>query len=78
MEIVIALAVGILIGVCIGMVWRGVYLKTSAIGDLRVDRSDPDSPYLFLELNEDQSVRTIEQQNYVMLRVKVENFISQK
>lgn len=78
MEIVIALAVGVLIGIFIGMVWRGAYLKTNAIGDLRVDHSDPDSPYLFLELNNDQSVRTIEQQNYVMLKVKVEDIISQK
>ena len=78
MEIVIALAVGVLVGIFVGMVWRGVYLKTNTIGDLRVDHSDPDSPYLFLELNNDQSVRTIEQQNYVMLKVKVENIISQK
>ena len=78
MEIVIALAVGVLIGVLIGMVWRGVYLKTSAIGNLRVDHSDPDSPYLFLELNKEQNIYTITQQNYVMLKVKVEDIISQK
>ena len=78
MEIVIALVVGALIGIFVGMVWRGTYLKTNTIGDLRVDHSDPDSPYLFLELNKDQSVRTIEQQNYVMLKVKVEDIISQK
>lgn len=78
MEIVIALVVGVLIGICIGMVWRGVYLKTNAIGDLRVDHSDPDGAYLFLELNKDQNIRMIEQQNYVMLKVKVEDIISQK
>lgn len=78
MEIVIALAVGVLIGIFIGMVWRGVYLKTNAIGDLRVDHSDPDSGYLFLELNKGQNIHTIEQQNYVMLKVKVEDIISQK
>lgn len=73
-----ALVVGVLIGVCIGMVWRGVYLKTHSIGDLRVDHSDPDGAYLFLELNKDQNIHTIERQNYVMLKVKVENYISQK
>lgn len=78
MEIVIALVVGVLVGIFIGMVWRGVYLKTNAIGDLRVDHSDPDGGLLFLELNKDQDLRSIEQQNYVMLRVKVENIISQK
>lgn len=78
MDIVIALVVGALIGIFIGMVWRGTYLKTNAIGDLRVDHSDPDSGYLFLELNRDQNIHTIEQQNYVVLKVKVENIISQK
>jgi hypothetical protein len=78
MEIVIALTVGVLIGIFIGMVWRGVYLKTNTVGDLRVDHSDPDGAFLFLELNRDQSVHTITQQNYVMLKVKVENIISQK
>ena len=78
MSTVIALAAGILIGVFVGMVWRGTYLKTNAIGDLRVDHSDPDTPYLFLELNKDQNIHTITQQNYVMLKVKVEDVISQK
>lgn len=78
MDIVIALVVGAMLGICIGMVWRGVYLKRNAIGDLRVDHSDPDSPYLFLELSGNQSVRTIEQQNYVVLKVRVEDLISQK
>ena len=79
MEIIIALVVGALIGIFVGMVWRGTYLKSNAIGDLRVDYSDPDvDGYLFLELNRDQSVHTIEQQNYVVLKVKVENILSQK
>ena len=77
MEIV-ALAAGVLIGIFIGMVWRGLYLKANSIGDLRVDHSDPDGGYLFLELYKGQNLQTIEQQDYVMLKVKVENFISQK
>ena len=78
MDIAIALLAGGIVGVFIGMVWRGVYLKTNAIGDLRVDYSDPECEYLFLELNRGQNVRTIAKQNYVMLRVKVESIISQK
>lgn len=77
MEIV-ALVIGVLIGCCIGMVWRGTYLKTNSIGNLRVDHSDTDGGYLFLELNPDQSLRTIERANYVILRVRVENIVSQK
>ena len=72
---IIALAAGILIGIFVGMVWRGTYLKSHAIGALRVDHSDPDGAYLFLELKGDPSY--IEKEKYVMLKVKVENFISQ-
>ena len=43
------------------------------IGFLRIDRSDPDGPYLFLELK--KSVNEIMTQKTVLLEVKRENFI---
>lgn len=47
-----------------------------AVGDLRIDRSDPDGPYLFLEL--DKPLNTFEQEEYVVFRIKNENYISHK
>lgn len=47
-----------------------------SIGDLRVDTSDPDGPYLFLELATDPSNLT--NMDYVVLKVNFENIVSQK
>lgn len=47
-----------------------------AVGDLRIDRSDPDGPYLFLEL--DKPLSSFEQAEYVIFRIKNENYISHK
>lgn len=53
------------------------FLKESdPIGDLRIDESDPDGPYLFLELDTD--VDLFKHKETVTLKVKAENFIPQK
>lgn len=72
--IIIAVAA---ISFVVGAIVTRVVLSRRASGDLRVDTSDPDDgPYLFLELKED--VRNIMRKEYVILGVKVENYISQK
>lgn len=40
----------ILIGILIGFVGASIIHRKRPIGFLRIDRSDPDGPYLFLEL----------------------------
>lgn len=45
-------------------------------GELRIDYSDPDGPYLFLELN--KSVSDILTQETIVLKVKQKNFLSRK
>ena len=67
------IAVGILIGLLIGVVLS----HRRPLGNLRVDRSDPTSePYLFLELDTD--VRTIMRKRRVVFKVRVENFFPQE
>ena len=64
------LAIGIVIGVLLGIVLS----RRRPLGNLRVDRSDPTSePLLFLELGTD--VRNIMSKRHVTFRVKVENFL---
>ena len=64
------IAVGILIGLLIGVVLS----HRRPLGNLRVDRSDPTSePYLFLELDTD--VRTIMRKRRVVFKVRVKNFL---
>jgi hypothetical protein len=47
-----------------------------SIGNLRIDRSDTDSQYLFLEL--DRGVGDISKKEFITLRVKNQNYTSQK
>ena len=64
------LAIGIVIGVLLGIVLS----RRRSLGNLRVDRSDPTSePLLFLELGTD--VRTIMRKKQVMFNVRVEDFL---
>lgn len=64
------LAIGIIIGVLLGV----VLFRRRPLGNLRVDRSDPTSePLLFLELGTD--VRTIMRKKQVMFNVRVEDFL---
>ena len=50
--------------------------KPNIVGNLRIDKSDPqDGPYYFLEF--ETNPKTIEYYDYVTLKVKKENFISQ-
>ncbi len=50
-------------------------LRMKPLGSLRMDYSDPDGgPYLFLELS-NQSMGTLENKKYVVLRVNIKNAI---
>ena len=64
------LAIGIVIGVLLGIVLS----RRRSLGNLRVDRSDPTSePRLFLERGTD--VRTIMRKKQVVFKVRVEDFL---
>lgn len=69
---VIYVAVGILIGFAVSAISR----RKHPVGFLRIDKSDSDGPYLFLELK--KSVNEIVTQKTVLLEVKREDFIPHK
>lgn len=69
--IVVSICVGV-IGYCFGV---KKYSK-NPIGTLRIDSSDPDGPYLFLELETDPNV--LKKEKYVTLKVDTKSYISQK
>lgn len=48
----------------------------NSIGSLRIDQSDPDGPYLFLELNE--PIEYVMSQKKVVMSVEVKDYISHK
>lgn len=65
------------IGVIVGCILTISVCKLKNIGTLRVDTSDPyEDPYLFLELK--RNVGNIQQKKYVLLKVNLENYVSQK
>lgn len=66
-----SLAIGLLIGVMVGVLLSRFIFKEKPVGSLRVDESDPDSgPYLFLELDR-SGADAIYKQRYVRLRVEL-------
>ncbi|HOA80595.1 MAG TPA: hypothetical protein PKK61_05975 [Defluviitaleaceae bacterium] len=65
------------IGVFLGVSITSIIFRSHFIGDLRIDNSDPeDGPYIFLELS--KRIGNISSKKYVVLKVKLENFIPQK
>jgi hypothetical protein len=72
MELVIILAIGIVVGSII----TRIIIRLLDIGTLRIDTSDPDGPFMFLELSKD--VNAVASKKYVVLKVNLKNYISQK
>ena len=73
MDIVIAVIVGIAIGIIITVLSVRMHLS----GNLRIDHSIPeDDPYMFLELTKD--VNSVLHKKFVVLKVRAEDFIPHK
>lgn len=75
MEWLVAI-VTFLLGGLIGTVLTKRTYPTEPIGTLRIDTSDQDGPFLFLEL--DKSVGEFYKESQVVLKVNTENYISPK
>ena len=69
-------AISLLVGIMIGFTASAIYHKKKVKGVLRIDKSDPDGPYLFLELASDPAI--LEKQKYVTLEVNTKSYISHK
>lgn len=72
MEFVIIFAIGIVVGSII----TRIIIRPLDIGTLRIDTSDPDGPFMFLELS--KGVDTIASKKQVILKVNLKSYISQK
>lgn len=69
-------AISLVVGIMIGFISSIIYHKKKVKGVLRIDKSDPDGPYLFLELASDPAI--LEKQKYVTLEVNTKSYISHK
>lgn len=72
MQTAVIFAIGVIVGCLVSAIIRGV----KSVGALQIDSSDPDGPYMFLEL--DKGIDTISAKKYVLLRVKLKNYIPHK
>ena len=66
----------VVVGIMIGFFVSSIIRRKHPVGFLRIDKSDPDGPYLFLELK--KSVNEIIAQRTILLEVKREDFIPHK
>ena len=69
-------AISLVVGIMIGFTVSVIYHKNKVKGVLRIDKSDPDGPYLFLELASDPAI--LEKQKYVTLEINNKSYISHK
>lgn len=70
-------ALYIVIGILIGVVSMVLMLRRNSVGTIQIDTSDVDGPPLmFAKLT--KSVSDVMHKKYVVMRVKVEDIISQK
>ena len=69
------LIVGLVIGFLATTIFKTKITKARFAGTIRLDQSDPDSPYLFLELSQD-GMSKIQSSEYVLLHVNLKNYIS--
>lgn len=77
MELVLIAVISVLAGFAAGVAIAIFVYRAERVGTLRIDRSDPsEPPYIFLELN--KGVGDISTKKNVILKVKEENYISQK
>lgn len=77
---IIALGVGVLIGlpigVFIGMERMRKAVEKRSVGNLRIDRSEPDEPPRpFLEVT-GATIETIAQEEFIILKIINENYLS--
>ena len=66
----------LVIGVLIGFSVSYIICRKHPVGFLRIDKSDSDGPYLFLELK--KSVDEVAAEKTILLEVKREDFIPHK
>ena len=72
METVLVLLIGCVIGATIML---ALVRPDKPVGTLRIDSSDPDGEYMFLELY--THVDNVKNRKQVVLDVNIENYISQ-
>lgn len=77
LALIVAIGVGVFIGILIGAGRMRKAVGEQSVGDLRIDRSDPDEPPRpYLEIYKGNSIESISRKNFVFLKVINESYLS--
>lgn len=72
-----AVGIGVLIGIFIGTDRMRKAIEVGSVGDLRIDRSEPDEPPKpCLEVYKGNTIDSIAQKKFVILKVNNESYLS--
>lgn len=75
--LVAAMSIGVFIGIVIGTDRMRKAIEQGSVGDLRIDRSEPDEPPKpCLEVYKGNTIESISQKKFVILRINNENYLS--
>ena len=76
LALIIGLIIGIVVGIFIGTERMRKAVELGSVGNLRIDRSEPDEPPRpFLEVK-DATIETIASRKFVVLKVINKNYLS--
>lgn len=75
--LVTAVGIGMLIGIFIGTNRMGRAIEQGSVGDLRIDRSEPNEPPKpCLEIYKGNTIETISKKKFVILKIINESYLS--
>lgn len=65
-----------ILGMAVGVAAIYIWLTAKSDGSLRIGSSDPDGPYMFLEVR--RSIEDIRKKPFVILRVNLKSYLTRK
>ena len=65
-----------ILGMAVGVAAIYIWLTAKSDGTLLIDSSDPDGPYMFLEVG--RSIEDIRKKPFVILRVNLKSYLTRK
>lgn len=77
LALILALGIGVFIGIFIGVDRMRKAIEEGSVGDLRIDRSEPDEPPRpYLEIYRGNNIESIAQKKFVILKINNESYLS--
>lgn len=77
LALVASIGIGVLIGIFIGTDRMRRAIEVGSVGDLRIDRSEPDEPPRpCLEVYKGNTIDSISQKKFVILKIVNESYLS--